>query len=681
MLPSVLAACLLLADVDVATVDPVVPMMVRCGDDLDAYARDIRDAHRRYGLRRFNIVGIGTENTHFNKTSPEDWRAFGAKIAALREKIGEPSVELGWWCCPTLKQGPKHPFERIMDDDGNRAKTGVCPLDPAFRKMFYAGVEETARAAHPAIVFFEDDYELASHGGLNKIGGCFCPRHLAAFCAVAGTNITAKQVGDMFRNRTPENRVYREIFAEVQRDSLADFAKGIRAALDRVDPTIRTCICQSWKADTDGDSSPAVARALAGPNTRPAIRFFGAAYNCENEAHVVSSTLGHMACAIAALPPDIEAFHETDPYPHNRFYNSASFLESELSGAYMCGAHQSYFYCSQYLDDPFEDPGYPDMFRRNRARLAAVREFRARSDLVGVRATYRPKEHFLVRSLPAGTTTTPYRETARFLSKLGFPFAVKKGPMSLLLGNTVETLEDAEIAELLKSGCFIDAPAAAALVARGYGDLIGVDVEKAGDSLEVFQERMTAVSGYARKGRYVNCYLLGQAIGEDNWLAKLTPSAGTEVWAEYLGLAGTRVAPSVTYFENRLGGRVGVMAQGLSGNNSSSLFSPRKQELLKLLFDKISRGALPVTSTATPSVWLLAAESRDGKELMVMVNNLAGETRDDVRLEFSAKWTGKPVCRLDADGNWVPCGMTAANWRPKRMFGYFRPEFFRVSCD
>ena len=188
-------------------------------------------------------------------------------------------------------------------------------------------------------------------------------------------------------------------------------------------------------------------------------------------------------------------------------------------------------------------------------------------------------------------------------------------------------------------------------------------------------------AGCRKRGKNVNCWLLDPVGGaETSVLLKLSPLPGAETWAEYVGPDGEIVAPSITYFKNALGGRVAVLSQGLSGNRSSSIYSPRKQELFANLFDRLSQGRLDVCASETPCTWVLACVSGNGGEMMVMVNNLAGETRDDVSLRLSEKWRGAEVAHLGMDGAWKPLGKADGQaWLPAISFQFMCPEFFRFS--
>ena len=659
--------------------DPMVPINPDMAD-VKTLAADLRSARERWGLRRFILVGPHAVNTQFNRTNEESYRRLGERIAEVRGNLAGTDIELGWWLAPTLRQGFGVPGQHVVDCEGHNSDA-VCPLDPGFTARMTAGIAETCRAGKPFIVFFEDDYELAWHRGMNGLGGCFCGRHLAAFAERYGKHLSAAEIAEAFRNRTAANEPIRRAFAETQKASLVAFASAIRRAIDGVDPKIRTCLCQSYRVDFDGDTTEAIARALAG-GTRPAVRIYGARYNNENDAVKLPQTLAHMAWSAATLPGDIELIHESDPYPHNRFFSAASFLGSEIACAFMCGASDSYLYCSQYLDDPFEDGGYADWFHRNRRRLETVRDFRAKAHPVGVRVSFNPKEHYLVRVAASGRKIDFLSDGTYFLGKLGFPFTPVGGDVAILSEQSVAQMSDAEIRHELSGGVLLDGAAALALSARGFNELIGVEPTRV-DRLLVTSERILPASGCRRRGKKVNCWLLDPVGGvEANVLLQLKPLPGAEVWAEYVGPDDDVVAPSMTVFTNALGGRIAVLSQGLSGNRSSGIYSPRKQELFANLFTRLSQGRLDVCAPEIPCTWILACVSECGNEMLVMVNNLAGETRDDVVLRLSGKWCGADVAHLGLDGIWRSAGRVDGRlWRPAMPFQFMCPEFFRFSVS
>ena len=112
--------------------------------------------------------------------------------------------------------------------------------------------------------------------------------------------------------------------------------------------------------------------------------------------------------------------------------------------------------------------------------------------------------------------------------------------------------------------------------------------------------------------------------------------------------------PSVTVAGNGLGGKVAVFATSLAGNRSSGLLNLRKQELFGRLLERLAPGSLPVSVRDAPGIWTLASVAEDGRSMLVMLNNLSGDERDDVILAFSGSWAGAEVSRVAADGSLAP---------------------------
>ena len=97
------------------------------------------------------------------------------------------------------------------------------------------------------------------------------------------------------------------------------------------------------------------------------------------------------------------------------------------------------------------------------------------------------------------------------------------------------------------------------------------------------------------------------------------------------------------------------------------------------LFDRLSGGTLDVCAPFTPSTWVLAA--KNDRELLVMVENLAGEPRDDIALRFSGRWHGSPVEILRANGSWERIATASSRTLlPKAEVMPTAPAFFRIEA-
>lgn len=657
--------------------DPVVPLMWRRGA-VEETAKDISEIHGKSGLRRFFIAGPGFNEVMYAPFAANLYAEMGREIGEIAKRVALDGIEVGWWCSPSIRYVSG--FSPVEDSRGGRsADNKKCPLDPAFQDDWAAKVKSVVASAHPRMVNIEDDYTLAWGRGLDG-GGCFCPRHLELFAEIYGKKLSAAEIADAFKNRTDENLPIRRAFAGTVRESLCVLARKVRAAVDEVDPSVRICVCEpGLNADKDGSSVEAVARAFAGPNTRPAIRPSGAIYGAQTTPADIPGALAHTFYTLERLPKDIETFYEADPYPHNRFFASAAQMGSLMSGAVFAGSQNILLYCLQYLDDPFEDRGYADEYNRLKPRLEAVRDFNRsrRATLRGVRIVWTSDAMALTRGLGGGRDAQ-LADEAFILAKFGLPYAMRGNGPAILAGNIVESLTDEELGKILSGGVLVDAPAADLLVKRGFGRDLGVDVKMAEGRLPVIREEILPAAGLKRRGRDVNAFYIFNAgtEGTVRAFATLAPHEGTEVWSRFLGVGGKEVTPSLTVARNSRGGCAAVMATSLVGNRSSGLLNLRKQELWQNLFRKLAPDAIPVMALDAPGIWTLASVSEDGREMMVMVNNLSGDMRENLSFSLADEWVGATVSRLCVDGRGEKGGKVAAIWSPKCVFGQMLPEFF-----
>jgi len=687
---AVLGACVFVslsasADVPADVVPPLDPFVPFCRmkGQPETMAAEIRHVRQNTGLRRFVITGPGFNESMYAPLKPGTYELIGSDIAAVRKLLADTDIEIGWWCTPSIRYWSE--FAPVEDAWGNKSVDNKkCVLDPAFQADWTGKIRTVVALSGVKTVTIEDDFTYAWGRGL-KGCACFCPRHLDLFARTYGKRLTGPEIVEAFRNRTPENLAIRRAFADTIRESLVGIARKVRAAVDEVDPSVRIMLCESGScSDRDGDAVEAISRAFAGPNTRPAIRPSGAIYGAQTTPADIPGAVSHTFYTLERVPKDVEMFYEADPYPHNRFFTSASQMLSLMSGALFAGSHDILFYCLQYLDDPLEDAGYASAFVAAKPRLEAVRRFLVtrRARLEGVRAVWRSEDLSLTQGNGYGHAGQLENE-AFMLAKFGFPYTTRKnakGP-AVLVGDILETMDDDEIRGFLSRGVLLDAPAADLARRRGFGDLLGADAVLSDGRLPVIGERLLPPAHLKCKGRTVNAFYIFNAgtEGTVSKFATLSPHSGTEVWSEFTGIDDKLVTPSLTFATNRIGGRVAVLATSLLGNRSSGLYNLRKQELMRNLFLRLDPNALPVSAVEAPGIWTLANVSEDGDEMLVMVNNLSGDVRDRQALAFEGAWAGAEVSRLGEDGRAVPLGRTSARWIIPFALGQMVPEYLLVT--
>ena len=217
-------------------------------------------------------------------------------------------------------------FHRITDKNGS-PRAFLCPLDEDFRKFAADYVADIARSGVDMILY-DDDLAFRNDYTGRKVS-CLCEKHLAAYRAELGENVSA----DEFNRRvlTGGRNRWRDAWMKVNGDALLAFAKEVRAAADSVNPKLRIGLCSVMSVwDNDGTDAPTVARALAGPNTRPFLRLIGAPYWAVNRC-LYDSRLQNVIelerMERSWVGDGIEVVAEGDAFPRPRYNCPSSYLE------------------------------------------------------------------------------------------------------------------------------------------------------------------------------------------------------------------------------------------------------------------------------------------------------------------------------------------------------------------
>ena len=127
------------------------------------------------------------------------------------------------------------------------------------------------------------------------------------------------------------------------------FAQAIRKAVDEVYPEMSIGYDQPGCSARDGDSVEAVARALAGKNHTPWVRFCGANYG-EDCISRIPELLFACLYYRQHIPGKFGFYHESDSYPHTRFFISASCMRVYMSTVYSYGYIGSVFQTQQIIN-------------------------------------------------------------------------------------------------------------------------------------------------------------------------------------------------------------------------------------------------------------------------------------------------------------------------------------------
>ena len=603
LLLAVFTACVAGASEQADTVMPY--WLEACGGDPAAIAERLRVMRERGGISRYVLFGPGHGVRVTGLLDEAGYADIGRKVRAVAELVKGDGIEVGYLMMPTMNCGINHPWRHYIRKNGEDRAFTPCPADEGFRAAFAAKCAAVAREAKPSLYVMEDDFRYFFEG-------CFCEEHRRRLAA--GEERHAMYMKD-----------------------LKAIAAAAERAIHAVSPETRVGLCAPGGLpleDTD-----ALAHLLAGPKHRPYVRYYGASYGNDWPIALADRLFGAQK-ARETLSSDAEYVYESDPCPHSRFYASAARIGALVSWTAAMGYDGVYHWGLGFVDDALETtPDYLDLHRRDYPRWTAIRKIAKEGTSVGVSC-----------DSPAWM---------RVMNRMGVPCVTRPEKVRLFSGgDAFAGLSDEQVRAVLSQGAFLDGAAAEALTRRGYADLIGVRATK--------REKVDFSGERTEDGkRWFEC-TFHQNYGLDGCPVSRFASAGAETLAYFFaGSPTNRVQPSVTYFENRLGGRVAALAVNLEGKCfTPNVFSFAKRDLIVSTLKRLgANGLMPARVIDRANVALHANEDSAHSRLFLHLVNLSCDPFDSAVFEVAAPYAGGAVEILEG-ATWRPLSVT---WNGSRM--------------
>ena len=325
-----------------------------------------------------------------------------------REQIArytEAGYDVGVWISTLGYGGPlagngesdavkRTPIRSVL---GREMGDATCPLDENFCAKTERIIEELCRAG-ARMIMLDDELCLSVRPGL----GCFCDRHLALLSERTGEPVTLDGLAE--KVFTGASNAYRYAWYDIMGDTLRDFCRRMRAAVDRVDPTVRLGFCAGYTSwDIEGVDAIELTRILAG-NTKPFLRFTSAPY-WRASGRFDTTSLASMIELVrmqAAWCRDsgIEVFSECDTYPHDRYHVPRALIECFDAATMLTPDLGVLKYFYHYPCQPESERGYIDAHLANAPTVGAMMNaFHAKRE-VGVRV-YEEMHKIREATLPA----------------------------------------------------------------------------------------------------------------------------------------------------------------------------------------------------------------------------------------------------------------------------------------
>ncbi len=346
--------------------------------DLPRYLNDLKQC----GAKRVFLCGFG--NIHMktgrNYTEPELIRKTVNYFQAAGLEVGLWVSSFGHGHVLMTEDGETDEtvkYTQITDISGSANKAfSNCPLDKNFIRDFSAGIRSLAEFA-PDLIMLDDDFRFNVRR--NNRFACFCPLHLAEYYKRLGEKIPREKLESLILSGGKNK--YRSVLFEVFRDSILDFIKTLRSAIDTVNPEIRlgVCDCKTW--DMHGTDPIEIAKAAAG-KTKPFARTNTAPYHNLNIIPALETTRQQFAWG---KDSGVELFAEGDTYPRPRHNVPSKTLELfDLILRADGSADGMLLYVEDYDLNYDYERGYVNRYIRNRPLREGITEIFSGKTPVGV---------------------------------------------------------------------------------------------------------------------------------------------------------------------------------------------------------------------------------------------------------------------------------------------------------
>lgn len=629
--------------------DVIIPVSLELDwPSREEIVRGILEQFHNYGFTRFALAAPCGGWRSVGYPRREIFRERAELFRQIKDELAPCGIQCGWWITLTVKSGPAPGWNRMVRMDGSETPFASCPQNPAFRDRFAEDVALFAKIAKPAFIVTEDDFSInAATSG----EGCFCQLHLEEFAKRQGRTYSREELRNIFAEKTPQSFALLKQYRELMRDSLTTFAGAVRREVDRESPEIPIGFMQPGTADRDGDSTEAVARALAGRNHIPFVRLYGTFYGGE-DIERIPVELYHALFSKQHIKGDFRFYHESDTFPHTRFFTSAASMRAMMTAVYSFGFDGSTLQTQQLLDDANEEHIYGEMFAWERSRFHAIHRIAKQCRVKGVQIHYDPFWGTVDETDIPGWT--------KCAAHFGLPYTTLDSSVAFLSGTQTAHLSDEAVMRFLSQGLFLDGLAAKILCGRGYGEHLGVEVGEESvtgcdrfdlGGREVIQEEFIA----SCQGRHMHRAEFFSPCGNGKLFAVTPREAGCEVVTRVVTFQNKYLAPAMTRFQNRLGGRVVVMGMTVGGNNSSSLFNYRRQRLIQELLVWCGDDFAFVKDAAR--VFAVMNEAVDSRKAgfsgMLTLINLCPDELEEFTIHLPPKWRAvERFSRLDVHGEW-----------------------------
>lgn len=486
-------------------------------------------------------------------------------------------------------------YSRITSITGRKCDDAICPMDKDYTEMMAKTLEDIITHTGTKMIMFDDEMCLNVRPGI----GCACELHIAELSRRLGEEISREEIAE--KVFTGGASRYRDAWMDVQGDSMRDFCRAMRAAVDGVDPTVRLGFASGFTSwDLECADAIELTHILAG-NTEPFVRFTAAPYWVSNQRFARQTM--QTVCEQARLQyvwtrgEGIEVFSEADTFPHNCYHTSAAFIECFDLALRVSDDVNDFKYFLDYVSQPTYETNYLEAHKKNMPVYKEVERVFNPKTSTGVRVyeTMRKFKDFELPERFMGESPLMKRvsfcDAQKLLTSSGIPTTyVGDGVCGIVFGENAKYID----LSVCDKGLILDTKAAEILESRGVDTGLISSEFYSGPLAEKF------VDGH-------DVFLFGAGP-----MRRIKVKDGAKIQS-YYALEDEREPASYIY-ENKAGQRFMVLAfVGEEQNDKSALYwSYSRAEQIADNIKWLTGGAeLPASCIKHPHLYLQAKESED----------------------------------------------------------------------
>lgn len=562
-------------------------------EDTEKRVEMLFDFLKNSGIRRVHLFSAPFAET--NSILPlEYYRSHAKLLAPIMEKLREMGVEVGINNLYTnghcLYVGEEEVgFRRAVTIEGTPSRGCICTLQDGFLP-YIKELYQTYAALHPSVIFADDDIRMISLGQLT----CVCDEHIKKISQRVGREVTAEEVRRCVYEDTFDQSPVREaFFAQLEQDVdfLIDF---IADCVHEVSPETEIGIMTtSYPTVTaDRDLKKLFERFLPKGVTR--IRT-GMDYYREGDYHTIPLAFSQPLIQRDFMDnPHVEIQPEIENDTYSFYMKSNIVTQMQIAWCLTNGLRNMQMNLFRFRHPVFNYEGICESFREsmdyhNKLVELIPENHRTR----GIGLYLHPKA--LTKRRDKGGTLFKEATWYKWLGLLGLPISssIKDAEFLMLTGDDVFLATDEEIDSILGRGAMMDLRAAEALVARGYGDRIGIrEIQKMDEPF--VGERFTddELNGIF-KNEHNSDYFASTLI-DDESVKSISYLESARELSFIINYKKERIAAGVTAYENEAGERFVILPYvDTDFTYFTNVNHIRRHQLINA-FEWIGKKALPI---------------------------------------------------------------------------------------